>query len=234
MDTFLPGDGVLLAGFRRGDRDALTRVYRAYSPRVLRYLSSGFHVRIDLTARIARVGPLDLEAAHQETFLRVFSESARLAYDGLRPFEGFLLAIARSAAVDILRSAGKLSRSSIPLEDVPELGALASELASPEDAALEAELRALVGRFLSGLLPTERHFAELRFVERLSQERAGAELGLTRQEVRTREVRLKRALLEYLEAEGWLDPVPDVHGSAERVVATLLFVVLILGGSACM
>jgi len=233
MDALLPGDSALLARYRRGDREVLTKLYRAYSPRVLRYLSNGFRVRVDMTSRIARVGPLDLEAAHQDTFLRAFSERARHAYDGLRPFEGFLLAIARSAAVDVLRAAGKLSRSSIALDDVSELDSIAAEQASPEDAALEGEVKALVGRFLSGLSPIERRFADLRFVERLSQERAGAELGLSRQEVRTREVRIKQALVEFLEAEGWLDPSPDVPRSAEHLVATLLFLVIVLGGGAC-
>jgi RNA polymerase sigma-70 factor, ECF subfamily len=233
MDASLPDDTVLLASYRRGDRDALNRVYRAYSPRVLRYLSHGFRVRIETMSRLARVGPLDLDAAHQETFLRAFSERARLAYDGLRPFEGFLLAIARSAAVDTLRAAGKLSRSSIPLEDFSEVGSIASEQPSPEDAALEGELHALVDRFLSQLSPTERRFADLRFIERRSQERAGAQLGLSRQEARTRELRLKRALLEFLQAEGWLDPTPGAHASTVRVVATLLFLVTILGDSAC-
>jgi RNA polymerase sigma-70 factor, ECF subfamily len=231
MDALLPGDSALLAGFRRGDHDVLTRVYRTYSPRVLRYLSNGFRVRVDAAPRIARVGPLDLEAAHQDTFLRAFSERARLAYDGIRPFEGFLLAIARSAAVDTLRSVGKLSLSAIPLEAVSE--SILSEEASPEDAALEGELRSLVGRFLSRLSAEERRFADLRFVERRSQERAGAELGLSRQEARTRELRLKRALLEFLGAEGWLDPTPEVPASAERVVAALLFLLVVLGANAC-
>jgi len=234
MDALLPGNSGLLAGYRRGDPDVLTKLYRAYSPRVLRYLSNGFRVRLDMTLRIARVGPFDLEVAHQDTFVRAFSERARLAYDGLRPFEGFLLAIARSAAVDTLRAAGKLSRNSIPLEDAPKLASMALEQASPEDVALETELRALVGRFLARLSPTERRFADLRFVERRSQERAAAELDLSRQEVRTREIRLKRALLEFLQAEGWLDRDPEAQGCAEHVVATLLFLFIFFGGSACM
>ena len=233
MDAFLPGDSALLAGYRRGDRDVLANVYRTYSSRVLRYLSSGFHVRNDTSTRITRVGPLDLEAAHQDTFLRAFSERARLAYDGLRPFEGFLLAIARSAAVDTLRAAGKLSRSSVPLEDVSELEAIASDQSSPEDATLESELRTLVGRFLARLSPEARRLADLRFVERRSQERAGAELGLSRQEARTHELRLKRALVEFLQAEGWLEPTSNAPRSTERSLATLLFLGLSLGGSVC-
>jgi RNA polymerase sigma-70 factor (ECF subfamily) len=222
MAPLLPGDRGLLDAFRRGDRTALTRVYRAYSPRVLAYLSRGFRVRTDRESGSARVGPLDLDAAHQETFVRAFSDRLRQAYDGVRPFEGFLFTIARSAAVDTLRSMGKLARSSVPLDDMPEVDALEAERGSPEDAALESEMRALVTAFLSRLSAEERRFTDLRFVERYSQEEAGAALGLSRQEVRTREARLKRALAEYLVAEGWIEKGPASTRVDRALVAMLL------------
>jgi len=226
MDAPLTEDRALLDAFRRGDRAALTRVYRAYSPRVLAYLSRGFRVRSDVSSGSARVGPLDLDAAHQETFVRAFSERVRQAYDGLRPYEGFLLAIARSAAVDTLRATGKLGRSAVSLDDAPELQSLAAEHASPEDSALESEMRALVGQFLSGLSPDERRFADLRFVERQSQEQAGAALGLSRQEARTREMRLKRALAEFLAAQGWME---RKGSGAGRAMAAMLLLALLEG-----
>jgi RNA polymerase sigma-70 factor (ECF subfamily) len=232
MDALLTGDRALLDAFRRGDRAALTRVYRAYSPRVLAYLSRGFGVRSDAGTGTARVGPLDLDAAHQETFVRAFSERVRLAYDGLRPYEGFLLAIARSAAVDTLRAAGKLARNSVSLHDAPELQSLAAAHVSPEDSALEGEVRALVAEFLSRLSPEERHFVELRFIERKSQEQAGAALGLSRQEARTREVRLKRALAEFLGAQGWADGGNRTSGSGAcaRSALKAMFLLALLRG----
>jgi len=229
MDAPLPGDRALLDAFRRGDRAALTRVYRAYSPRVLAYLSRGFRVRSDVGQGTGRVGPLDLDAAHQETFVRAFSERVRQAYDGLRPYDGFLFAIARTAAVDTLRAAGKLARSAVSLDDAPELQSLAAEHASPEDSALESEMRALVAQFLSRLSPEERRFADLRFVERESQEQAGAALGLSRQEARTREARLKRALAEFLAAEGWMDGGgrrPSGSGPGRALAAMVLLSLL--------
>jgi len=230
MEAPFPEDRALLDAFRRGDRAALTRVYRAYSPRVLAYLSRGFRVRADGATTGARVGPLDLDAAHQETFVRAFSDRVRQAYDGLRPYEGFLLAIARSAAVDTLRSAGKLARNSVPLEEAPELQSLVAEHTSPEDSALAAELRVLVGRFLARLSPDERRFADFRFVERLSQEVAGASLGLSRQEARTCEARLKRALFEFLEAEGWMEGASrPSEDRSRRDVAVLLFLAFLQG-----
>jgi RNA polymerase sigma-70 factor (ECF subfamily) len=189
---------------------------------VLAYLSRGFRVRTDWETGAVHIGPLDLDAAHQETFVRAFSERVRQAYDGVRPFEGFLLTIARSAAVDTLRSMGKLARSSVPLDDTPEVDALKGEHGSPEDSALESETRALVTAFLSRLSPEERRFADLRFVERRSQEQTGAALGLSRQEVRTREARLKRALAEYLVAEGWIEKGPTDTRVERALVAMLL------------
>ena len=234
MDALLPHDRSLLTAFRRGEHEALTRVYRAYSPRVLGFLSRGFGVRADGWTSIAHVGPLDLEAAHQETFIRAFSERARLAYDGLRPFEGFLFALARSAAVDTLRAVGKLARNSVPLDDVPELRSLAAEQASPEDSTLESELRTLVGQFLAGLSALERRFAELRFVERRSQEQAGGALGLSRQEARTREARLRRALIDFLESQGWIEAgTPVVRDVAGRAIPTIVLLAIAAGALSC-
>ena len=234
MDAPLPGDRALLDAFRRGDRRALTRVYRHYSPRVLAYLSRGFRVSGAAGPISARVGPLDLDAAHQETFVRAFSERVRLAYDGLRPYEGFLFAIARSAAVDTVRAAGKLARSSVSLDEAPELQSLAAEHASPEDSVLERELRGLVSEFLARLSPDERLFADLRFGEQRSQEQAGAALGLSRQEARTREARLKRALAEFLVAEGWIDGrPPEASTGGGRALAALVLLALLHGVVGC-
>jgi len=232
MDALLPDDRALLDAFRRGGRAALTRVYRAYSPRVLAYLSRGFRVRSDRDNGAARVGPLDLDAAHQETFVRAFSDRLRQAYDGVRPFEGFLFVIARSAAVDTLRSIGKLARSSVPLDEAHEVHTLPVDRCSPEEAALENELRALVATFLSRLSPEERRFAQFRFVERCSQELAGAALGLSRQEARTREARLKLALAEFLAAEGWLEKGPE-STHARRALLAMLLLSLLQGVVSC-
>lgn len=217
--SLLEHDPELLESFRRGEPAALTRVYQAYSAHVARFLSRTYVARG--AAGLARVGPLDLEAAHQETFVRAFREQARRDYDGVRPYEAWLNALARQAAVDVLRAAGRIAREAVPLDDTPLAERLATDSPSPEDRALEAETRELVRRFLSGLDAAGRRFAELRFVQGLSQERTGAALGLSRQEARTREAKLRRALLEFLSAEGWLTSEPGAVPSV-AVTASVL------------
>jgi RNA polymerase sigma-70 factor (ECF subfamily) len=220
--SLLEQDAVLLEAFRRGDPAALTRVYQTYSAHVARFLSRTYVARGP--AGLARVGPLDLEAAHQETFVRAFREQARRDYDGERPFEAWLNALARQAAVDVLRAAGRIAQQAVPLDDTPLVERLATDSPSPEDRALEAETRALVRRFLDGLDEVGRHFADLRFVQGLSQERTGAALGLSRQEARTREAKLRRALMDHLSAAGWLTSEPGIVPSAAAAAAALALV----------
>lgn len=212
----LEHDRPLLEGYRRGDRAALDVIYRRLSVPVLRSLSRSFGVRVASGVSPVHVSPLDLDAAHQETFMRVFSDSARLHYDGLKPFEPYVLAIARSAAIDVLRAQGKLHREALPLDDVAD--SLFDPTASPEAQALQAEAEALVKGFLSTLSPEDRTFATARFIEGQSQERAGALCGLSRQEARTREAKLKALCLKHLATKGF----PDGPSAKGALVSTLV------------
>jgi RNA polymerase sigma-70 factor (ECF subfamily) len=222
----LEQDRALLDGYRRAERATLDRLYRHYSPVVLRYLSRGFSVRVRGAPGVAQVSPLDLDAAHQETFLRVFGESARSHYDGLKPFEPYVLAIARSAAVDVLRAQGKLHAQTVALDEVEADAPLVDPAASPEALALRAEAEAVVQGFLATLGPEELRFATARFIEGLSQEKAGAACGLSRQEARTREARLKAACLSHLGQRGFL----EVASPATRALLTALVLELFLKG----
>lgn len=181
----------LLRAFRRGDTVALERVYRAYAPHVSRYLARAF-----------RSCAPDVESVHQETFLRAFAPRARRAYDGRRPYEAYLNRVARSAVVDALRSSGG------PPLQAPALDADAAagwELLTPEQHLLAKEVQTLVRCFLQGLDEDARRFAAVRFTDGLSQERTAAALGLSRQEARTREARLRLRLWTFLSARGWFD-----------------------------
>lgn len=220
--TLLRDDHQLRAAFRRGDPAALDRVYRFYSADVARYLARAFVRRADGSTRSAPLAPLDLDAAHQEAFIRAFADRARTAYDGLRPYRGFLLAIARSAAVDLLRSGGKLGREWVPLDDSGVPIEPSSDARTPEEESLAAEARAVVRSFLGGLSEQDRQLAGHRFVDDQSQVEAARALGLSRQELRTREQRLRKALVQHLEQTGWLDAQPQ----ASR--ATLLMCLLAL------
>ncbi|WP_342377493.1 sigma-70 family RNA polymerase sigma factor [Myxococcus stipitatus] len=170
-----------------------------------RFLSGEVAVRLGSGALRARLRPLDVEAAHQETFIRAFRPEARRAYDGLRPYMPYLLRIAHSSAVDLLRASGRIARESVPLEDVHELLLIPSEAASPERDLLDSELRDVVRAFMERLAPRERIIAQLRFIEGLSQELIAERLSATRYEVRTCEANVREALTQHLRGQGWLD-----------------------------
>lgn len=229
----LPGnDRSVLEAFRRGDSSVLTQVYRAYSPEVLRYLSRRFAVRSETGTRSVALTPLDLDAAHQETFVRAFRPNMRQAYDGVRPYLGFLLTVARSTAIDLMRASGRVAREAVPLDDTPELTQLPTEGRSPEEEALGAEVRTLVRRFLDALPEEGRSLAQLRFMEGLSQESAAEQLQLTRGEVRVRERKLRLQFAEHLKGSGWLD-TDLAPGRLELgvLLATLALCALGLGSS---
>jgi RNA polymerase sigma-70 factor (ECF subfamily) len=216
----LENDRTLLKAYRAGDRRAFDRIYRALSGPVMRSLSRGFQLRG--AAQVARVGVLDLDAAHQETFIRVFGESARLNYDGLSSFTSYVLAIARSAAVDVLRAQGKLMREAVALDEVDD--PLPDPAADPEVQTLQAEARSLVNGFLSTLSQQDAAFAQARFVDRLSQDAAGARFGLSRQQVRTREAKLKAACVEHLSRRGYSRDATPRHLSVASMAVAMLMV----------
>jgi RNA polymerase sigma-70 factor, ECF subfamily len=220
----LETDRAVLEAYRRGERSTLDALYRHFSAPVLRYLARGFRVKLSGGVGQAQVSPLDLDAAHQETFVRAFGESARLHYDGLKPFEPYLFAIARSAAVDVLRAQGKLNREAVPLDDLTSTEAPVDPRESPEQLALRAEAEALVKAFLATLSAEDLRFATARFIEGLSQEKAGQACGLSRQEARTREAKLKAACLEHLGQRGFLET--GAATSARALVAMLAFTML--------
>lgn len=223
----LENDRQLLEGYRRGDRAVLDALYRYHSPSVLRALSRGFRVSARGVVALAQVSPLDLDAAHQETFVRAFGESARLHYDGLKPFEPYLLAIARASAVEVLRAQGKMHAQSIALDDVPDqTAALTDPSDSPEELALRAEADASVRAFLSTLGEADLRFATARFIDGLSQQEAGARVGISRQAARTVESRLKAACLAHLSQRGFF----EAAGPAARSMLTALVVEFLFRG----
>ncbi|MBJ6763411.1 sigma-70 family RNA polymerase sigma factor [Myxococcaceae bacterium JPH2] len=225
-------DRSVLEAFRRGDTSVLTQVYRTYSPEVLRYLSRRFNVQSESGTRSVALSPLDLDAAHQETFVRAFRPHMRQAYDGVRPYLGFLLTVARSTAIDLMRASGRVAREAVSLDAAPELAQVPTEGLSPEEEALGAEVRTLVRDFLEALPEATQKLAQLRFVEGLSQETAAAQLALTRGELRVRERKLRLQFAEHLKTSGWLE-TDFAPGRLELgvLVATLALCALGLGST---
>ncbi len=89
-------DAELIGWARRGDGEAIGRLVERYSPRLYRYL-----VRMVADATLA-------EDLLQDTWLRVVERLDR--YNPALPFVTWLFAVARNAAIDVLRQRARQAR----------------------------------------------------------------------------------------------------------------------------
>lgn len=195
----------LLEGFRAGEPDALRDVYRRYAEGVSKQLRFGFSFESRGRAHrfVGYSSAFDLQDALHETFRRAFEPRAREGYDGIRPYGPYLRTIARNV---VLRTFRKREISFPPVadddDDKPAVTAWSDEGPSPEQSVASAQVQTLVRDFLGTLDTDSRRLLELRFIEGKSQRDAAEALGLGRQQVRSREVKLRGALVKYLEAQG--------------------------------
>lgn len=198
--TLLSEDRELLARFRSGDSAALEQVYRFYVPAVMRFLRRGFVVTKSTNpTRFSLSQPFELENAVQEIFTRAFSERARLAYDGLRPYRDFLFGIGKHVALDELRrrhrQAGTPSAEEVELESIPDT----DPDASPEESLGAKQAIATVAAFLAEECDEkDRRLYLLRYGDDLSQEATADAAGLTRIQIRRWETKFRERLLRYL------------------------------------
>jgi RNA polymerase sigma-70 factor (ECF subfamily) len=203
-------DGDLLERFRAGEPAALGEVYRAHADPLARALSVAAASGRGFAALRSAV---ERENTLLEVFARAFEPRARASYDGERPYGAYLMGIARHVVLERSRE----REVAVGLEADVERAAAQQQGAggSPVlsvveggDAALaleEREVGALLEDFVAGLPEEERRLYALRFGEEgLPQERAAERLGLTRIQVRRRELALKRALLGFMQARGYL------------------------------
>jgi RNA polymerase sigma factor (sigma-70 family) len=193
----------LLRGFKAGEREALTAVYRLHAEDVALLLRHGFGFESGgRRHRFVGYGSgFELQDVLHETFRRAFEPAARDGYDGIRPYGPYVATIARNLVLRTFRAREIL----FPLDgESSDGGVLAPvDLApSPERAVHEGQVRELVAGFLATLEPDERRLIEARYVQGLSQRDAAELLNLGRQRIRTQEKTLRRKLLAYLREHG--------------------------------
>lgn len=192
-------DRDLLQRFRDGQEDAVRQVFRHYAPGVARSIRQGVRVMRG-TQMFTFRGPaeeVEVQRLVQETFSRAFSPRARLAYDGVGPFAGYLRRIARNLMVDEARRA--------PVGMLTATGELPEEVSADSNAlqlAEDLELTRAVRTFVEQQPAVVQSIFQARFAEHLSQQDAASRLGLARITVRRAETRLKTGLLEFLAAMG--------------------------------
>ena len=181
--------------FRHGDRAALEAVYRHYVRLVETVVTQGTYVAG------SRVFIGDVEQRKdllQDIFARAFSERARLGFDGLREYRPYLLTLARNVMIDWARK----RKETLP----GDIDALVEQYA-PADAPVaemppwsDPATMQLVERYLQGLTEPTRRLHALRYEQGLSQDDAARTLGLSRQNVRTLEQKLRQGLADALGA----------------------------------
>ena len=193
-------DARTLQRFRDGDPETLGRVYRAHAEGLARMLRA-MAWRGRGSGRVR--GALELENTVLETFARAFEPRTRAVYDGVRPYGHFLMGIARNVLLEQARQ----REVAVGLEPFEEAGEIPEEAGEGLARTLEdREVEALLASFKEGLTAEERRLFELRFGEEgMAQEGVAERLGLTRIQVRRRELGLKTRLLEFLQARGYLE-----------------------------
>ena len=189
----------LLRRFRAGERSALAAVYDAYADKVGRLVRRGIILRKTGGAPVTGiyVSPDDFLDLTQEAFVKAFSASSRLGYDGVRDYEPYLLTIARNVLVDWLRRRGGV----VPFE--PQfLDSVASDQPALDDRAPweTTESLTVLEDYLAGLSPELARVHQHRYLEGLSQEAAARAMGISRQSLRTLEARVQSGLSDALAA----------------------------------
>jgi RNA polymerase sigma-70 factor (ECF subfamily) len=191
--TFFRERPELLAGFRRGEKETLERVYWAYVDRLEQLVRRGFFLS-HKSITIQGANPDEIADLVQEAFARAFEERARLGYDGMRDYGPYLSTIARNLLVDRARRQGK----ELPLDSLPADLEPLVEAADPGPAWADPAIVVVVEAYLADLASDLRAVHEQRYVLGHSQEAAAAQLGISRQQLRTCEGRLRKGLARAL------------------------------------
>ena len=194
-------DRALLQRFRDGETAALAEVYRGHAGILTRMLrAAAFRGQSFATLRSA----MELENAIVEVFTRAFEPRARQVYDGQRPYEHFLMGIARNYLLEL----GRNREHPTGLELSEEVdAALSLEQTDVHEALEDREVTELLRLFRAELGEEEGRLFDLRYAEGLTQNIAAEKLGQTRIQLRRREHKLRVRLLDYLKARGYLGSV---------------------------
>lgn len=153
-----------------GDQTALGELYDQASRQVF-----GLVLRIVSDHGVAEEVTLD-------TFHQVWRQANNFDLERGRP-SSWILTIARSRAIDRLRSTAWVRKSQMPLEDVTPF--LAGN-DSPEDSTALGEERRIVRAALAQLKPEQRELIEIAFFGGLTHYEIAAKLNLPLGTVKTR------------------------------------------------
>jgi len=184
--------------FRRGDPAALEEIYWTYVDLVEHVLVAGFWTKGRQVMISGEADPDRRADLLQEVFVRSFSETARRNFESTLDYRAYLLGISRHVLVDHHRRCHRRNISYAPelSEEYVEVPVMS------EEPWLAPDVVEVVDGYVRSLLPPLRGLYHARYVLGRSQREAAESLGLSRQNVRTLEERLKQGLRAALE-QAW-------------------------------
>lgn len=190
MTLFLDSPA-LLPPFKRGHSATLERVYRHYVRGVFAMACRA----MNLQPRHQALSGTEASDVVSETFIRAFAEPARQAYDGNRPYRPYLLTIGRN----VLRKLALAGQRNVRLDDNDDIdGGDAISDAINREPYEHPSIVAATEQFIQTLKEPERSVHRLRFSEGFGQDDTARQLGLSRQQVRTLETKLRQSLRQHL------------------------------------
>ena len=151
------------------DRDAFSELYDRFSALVF-----------TLAVRMLRTRS-DAEDLVQEVFVQIWRQAQNYAEDRGTP-EAWIINIARSRAIDKLRSIRRMEKSFVLTEDP----ARAESTANVEISAAESETKLTMSSALSTLPPAQRTVLELAYFDGLTQTEIAGRLSEPLGTVKTR------------------------------------------------
>lgn len=179
--ALLPVEQVRAA--RRGDSSAFEALVRSVQRPVY-----------GLCLRLLRTEAEAAEVA-QETFLRAYQNLGK--YDETRPFDLWVLAIARNLCLDLLRRRTKHSPD--PIDDVKDT--LASDAPSVLDKAIAEQQRLSLEAAVSLLPPDDREVLALYYVQKRTTKEIAQILGVAPGTIMARLFRAREKLRKLLPSE---------------------------------
>lgn len=186
-------DDATLAGWiariARQDERALEALYDATAARV-----NGLVLRITQRAALA-------EEVLEDTYWQVWRQAPRFDAERGRPIT-WLLAMARSRAIDTLRREQRFQHDALPEDDAAEAADLSAARALPPQDLLEATRgHAHVHAALASLEPRSRQLVALAFFRGLTHEEVAEQQGLPLGTVKSLIRRALQQLKRVMEAE---------------------------------
>ena len=172
-------DGTLIANILRRDRKALATFYRAFQPKLLRFIAGKVNDQ------------RDCDEILQDT-LYAFLEAIR-DFHGKSNLQTFLFAICQHKIIDFYR---RKRLKQLVFSQAPQLEAIASTILNPEEELDLTMLKEKIHRVLSMLLPRYRRILSLKYLEGESVDGIAKKLTITFKSAESQLFRARRAFVE--------------------------------------